>query len=415
VQRRQAFKCELRPSAEQRRLMRRFAGACRFVYNRALTLQRERYERGESRPGYRALCRELTAWRASEELRWLRQSPTHPLQQALKNLERAWGNFFGKRAGLPRFKKRGVGDAFRYPDPKQFRLDQSNSRLFLPKLGWMRYRNSREVLGNLKNVTVSVRADRWFVSIQTEREVEAAVHPSRTAVGIDVGVARFATLSDGTYWAPLNSFKKHALRLRRYQRAMSRKMKFSQNWNKAKRRVQKLHARIGNCRRDYLHKTTHTISQNHALVCIEDLQVRSMSRSASGSVEAPGHNVRAKSALNKSILDQGWAEFRRQLQYKLLWRGGHLILVPPQNTSRACPSCRHTDAANRTRQAWFRCVECGFEAHADHVGAMNILARGHRVAACGEDRLCRPTRKRRPQPASAKQEPTEETMSHVAA
>jgi putative transposase len=222
------------------------------------------------------------------------------------------------------------------------------------------------------------------VSIQTERAVEQPVPKATCALGIDVGIARFATLSDGTFLAPLNSFKKHEARLRRYQRAMRRKVKFSNNWKKAKARVQRIHTRIGNARRDYLHKATTTISQNHAMVCIEDLQVRNMSKSAAGTSEQPGRNVRAKSGLNKSILDQGWFEFRRQLEYKLAWNGGILIAVPPQNTSRTCPCCGHVSAENRKTQAQFLCVECGFEENADLVGAINILARGHRVAACGE-------------------------------
>ena len=172
----------------------------------------------------------------------------------------------------------------------------------------------------------------------------------------------------------------------------------SNNWRKAKAKVQRIHACIGNARRDYLHKATTTISQNHAMVCIEDLQVRNMSRSAAGSAEAPGKNVRAKSGLNKSILDQGWAEFRRQLDYKLQWAGGLLIAVPPQNTSRTCPACGHVSADNRQRQARFACTDCSFEENADVVGAINILARGHRAAACGE-----PVQSGR----SVKQEPAE--------
>ena len=158
-------------------------------------------------------------------------------------------------------------------------------------------------------------------------------------------------------------------------------MKFGSNW-KEKSRIQKIHARIGNARRDYLHKATTTISQNHAMVCIEDLQVRSLSMSAAGSTEQPGRNVRAKSGLNKSILDQGWFEFRRQLNYKLQWQGGYLVAVPPQNTSRTCPCCGHVSADNRRTQAWFECVECGFEENADLVGAINILRAGHARFAC---------------------------------
>lgn len=381
MQRLQAFKYELMPTGEQQRQMRRFAGSCRFVFNRALALQKERYEQGEKKLGYAGLCKMLTEWRNGPETPWLADAPVHPLQQTLKDLERAYANFFAKRADFPRFKKKGQSDSFRYPDPKQIKLDQGNSRIFLPKLGWLRYRNSRKVLGEVKNVTVSASGGKWFVSIQTEREVEQPI-PNGGAVGIDMGIARFATLSDGTFYAPLNSFKRHEDRLRRAQQAMSRKTKLSNNWKKAKARVQKIHARIGNVRRDYLHKATTTISQNHAMVCIEDLQVRNMSKSAAGTTEQPGKHVRAKSGLNKAILDQGWFEFRRQLDYKLAWAGGHLIVVPPQNTSRTCPACGHVSADNRQTQARFLCVECGFEENADLVGAINILRAGHARCAC---------------------------------
>ncbi|STE53139.1 Probable transposase [Edwardsiella tarda] len=234
----------------------------------------------------------------------------------------------------------------------------------------------------MKNITVSQSCGKWFVSIQTEREVAQSVPQSTSAIGIDMGVARFATLSDGTFYAPLNSFKRHEKALRRAQQAMSRKAKFSNNWKKAKTRVQKIHSRIGNVHRDFLHKVSSTISKNHAMVCIKDLQVRNMSKSAVGTADAPGRNVRAKSGLNKSILDQGWFEFRRQLDYKLAWNGGWLVTVPPQNTSRTCPCCGHVSADNRKTQVQFLCVECGFEENADLVGAINVLRAGHARLAC---------------------------------
>jgi putative transposase len=391
MQRLQAFKYELMPDGQQAQQMRRFAGSCRFVFNKALALQKERFEAGEKKLGYAGLCKFLTEWRNGPETPWLADAPTHPLQQTLKDLERAYANFFAKRADFPRFKKKGRSDGFRYPDPKQIKLDQPNSRIFLPKLGWLRYRNSRDVLGAVKQVTVSGSGGKWFVSIQTAREVMKPV-PNGGAVGIDMGVARFATLSDGAFVAPRNSFKRHETALRKAQQAMSRKVKFSSNWKRAKARVQRIHTRIGNARRDFLHKTTTTISQNHAMVCIEDLQVRNMSRrasgrSAAGTTEQPGKNVRAgrpsaKSGLNKSILDQGWFEFRRQLDYKLAWNGGYLIAVPPQNTSRTCPACGHVSADNRRTQERFVCVECGFEENADLVGAINVLRAGHARLAC---------------------------------
>lgn len=405
MQRLQAFKFELMPNGEQARNMRRFAGSCRFVFNKALALQKANHEAGGKFVGYVAMAKHLTEWRNGTETPWLKDAPVHPLQHALKDLERAYKNFFAKRADFPRFKKKGQGDSFRYPDAKQFKLDAGNGRIFLPKLGWIRLRLSREVLGAPKNATVSYSCGKWYVSIQTEREVEQPVAQATSAIGIDVGIARFATFSDGSFLAPLNSFRKHEQRLARYQRAMSRKVKFSNNWKKAKARVLRIHARIGNARRDFLHKATTTISQNHAMVCIEDLQVRNMSRSAAGSTEKPGKNVRAKAGLNKSILDQGWFEFRRQLEYKLNWNGGMLVAVPPQNTSRTCPACGHVSADNRRTQARFACIDCGFEENADLVGAINILARGHRVAACGE-----PVQSGR----SVKQEPTEATAQITA-
>lgn len=371
MKRLQAFKFQLTPNGQQTRQMSRFAGSCRFAFNKALALQKQWYQTDPTiRFSYVKLANLLPSWK--QEFAWLRESPSQALQHALKDLERAYQNFFAKRTAFPKFKKKGVSDSFRYP--QGVKLDQANSRIFLPKLGWMRYRNSREVLGKIKNVTVSFTAGRWFVSIQTEREVEIPT-PTGGMGGIDMGIARFATLSDGSFVEPINSFKRHQNALRKAQQALSRKVKFSRNWLKAKKKVQKLHHRIANIRRNFLHQTSSRISKNHAIVCIEDLQIKNMSKSAAGK------NVRAKSGLNKSILDQGWGEFRRQLDYKLAWNGGHLITVPPQNTSRTCPSCGHISAENRQTQAQFQCVQCGYENHADVVGAINVLIRGQAILA----------------------------------
>lgn len=161
-------------------------------------------------------------------------------------------------------------------------------------------------------------------------------------VGLDAGVAKLATLSDGTVFEPVNSCQKNQKTLARLQRQLSRKVKFSNNWQKQKRKIQRLHSRIANIRRDYLHKVTTTVSKNHAMIVIEDLKVSNMSKSAAGTVSQPGRNVRAKSGLNRSILDQGWYEMRRQLEYKQLWRGGQVLAVPPAYTSQRCACCGHT-------------------------------------------------------------------------
>lgn len=403
----QAFRYELRPNGEQVRQMRRFSGSCRYVYNRALAEQKERYAQGQKKLGYAGLCKELTAWRNSEDTAWLADAPVHPLQQALKDMERAYTNFFAGRASFPAYKKKGRSrESFRYPDPKQIKLDRENGRIFLPKLGWMRYRNSRLVLGVVRNVTVSERAGRWYVSILTERDVPEPAHPSNTEVGIDVGIANFAVLSDGTFVAPLNSFKRHERALARAQRNLARKQKGSRNRERARRRVARIHARIADARNDFLHKLSHTISKSHAVVYVENLNVRGMSASARGTVDAPSRRVRQKAGLNRAILDQGWGEFRRQLAYKCEWRGGSLVAVPPQNTSRTCPTtdggCGHVAAENRTTQARFRCIRCGYENHADLAGALNVHAAGHAVSACGGDVQSG---------APVKQEPTETTCA----
>ncbi len=404
MQRLQAYQFELIPHGQQQRKMQRFAGACRFVFNKALAWQKEQYASDPTiRFSYTVLANLLPLWKQDPNLAWLKESPSQALQQTLKDLERAYINFFSQRANFPRFKKKGQSDSYRYP--QGCKLDQPNSRIFLPKLGWMRYRNSRDVLGEVKNVTVSHLCAKWFVSIQTEREVEQSLPQATTAIGIDVGVVRFATMSDGSHIEPLNSFKKHRQRLARYQRRMSRKVKFSNNWKKAKTKIQRIHSAIAHARRDYLHKATTTISQNHALVCIEDLQVRNMSKSSKGKSEEHGKMVKQKSGLNRAILDQGWGEFRRQLEYKMTWQGGILLAVPPHNTSRTCPCCGHVSKDNRKAQAKFDCVECGYDNHADLVGAINILERGHRLLACGE--LVQSDH-------SVKQEPAEATQALAA-
>ncbi|ASJ73409.1 RNA-guided endonuclease InsQ/TnpB family protein [Granulosicoccus antarcticus] len=406
MERLQAYKFELRTNGEQLGKLRQFAGSCRFVYNRALGLQQENHKAGLKYIGYVPMANRLPKWRKEEGSCWLKNASAHPLQQSLRDLDRAFQNFFAGRAGFPRFKKKGDGDSFRYPEPKQFKLDQANNRVFLPKLGWIRYRNSRKVLGTLRNITISERCGKWFFSVQTVREVEASQHPSTSLVGIDMGIKVFAAQSDGENHLPLNSFATYQRKLAREQRSLARKKKFSNNWRKQKDRVARLYRRIANARADYLHKKTHTISNNHAVVCIEDLKVANMSRSASGSQALPGKNVKAKSGLNRAILDQGWGEFRRQLGYKLGWAGGELIVVPAQYTSQQCSCCGHIAKENRQSQAGFCCQSCGYSDNADTNAAKNIEAAGHAVLACGGD--VRPElREHVIQAAPVKQEPAE--------
>ena len=381
---RQAFKFRLEPTVADRILFAQFAGSCRLIWNKALALQKERLDNKESCLSYNQVAGILVGWKKESAFSFLNKCHSQPLQQKLKDLDKALREAFDKKnpKGFPQFKKKGQRDSFRYP--QGFKLDEQNSRIFLPKIGWVRYRRSRHIVGKPKNVTVSRRGDHWFLSIQTEREVEQPIHPSSSVIGGDLGIARFLTLSTGEFFLPLNSFRGLEKRLAKLQRTLARRKKGSNNRHKIKRKIAKLHIKIANARNDYLHKLSHYISKNHATVVLEDLKVANMSKSAKGTIEEPGKNVQAKSGLNKSILDQGWHEFKRQVAYKLEWRGGTLLLVEPQNTSRCCPECGHTSRENRKTQSEFKCVECGYKNNADLVGALNVLRAGHAQLACGD-------------------------------
>lgn len=393
----QAYKFQLMTQAAQEEIMRRFAGCCRLVWNKALDLENEAYAKEGKHIGYSSLCHLLCEWKKQEKTKFLAEAHSQILQQSLKDLKTAFDRFFNPEieSGYPNFKRKHKHDSFRYP--QGFKLDEGNSRIFLPKIGWVRYRKSYEIDGTPKNITVSRSIDKWYISIQTEQEIADPIPRLENPVGIDMGVARFATLSDGTYIMPINSFRTHEEKLARLQRKLSRKVKFSSNWKKTQRKIAREHQKIANCRKDFLHKASTTISKNHAFVVIEDLKVQNMSHSASGTKDKPGKNVQAKSGLNKSILDQGWYEFRRQLLYKLQWRGGTLLAVPPQYTSQRCSQCGNVDKNNRQTQEKFKCTSCGFETNADYNAALNILAAGQAALACGAEKA---------QASALKQEPS---------
>ncbi|MFC0323202.1 RNA-guided endonuclease InsQ/TnpB family protein [Gallibacterium melopsittaci] len=375
MQLRKAFKFEIMPNGSQIRRIKQFCGCARFVFNRALAWQNEQYEQDNRfKFSYTKIANLLPQWK--KEFVWLKECHSQVLQQSLKDLESAFKNFFQQRADFPKFKKKGLKERFRFP--QGCKLEQQNHRLYLPKIGWVCYRNSRDIVGEIKNVTVSQKCGRYFVSIQTEFEYEISTHKGGE-IGIDMGVARFATLSNGEFFEPLNAFKTYKGKLAKRQRQLKNKVKFSQNWQKLKAKIAKLHHKIANCRKDFLHQTSSKISKNHAMIYIEDLQVSNMSKSAKGTLEAPGKNVAAKSGLNQAILDQSWFEFRRQLDYKTQWQGGFLVAVPAQNTSRTCPCCGHVAKENRQTQANFECVECGYTENADVVGALNVLGRGRAI------------------------------------
>ena len=370
----------------QIQLMKQFCGCARYVYNRTLSLERSIYKKDNKHSfKYAEAANRLPDWKKKNP--FLKDCNAQVLQQSLKDLERAYKNFFGKRANFPKYKKKYRHDSIRFPQGVE--LDEVKQQIRLPKIGWMGYRKSRDIIGTIKNVTVSRRGEKWDVSIQTEYEVVSSA-PNPSEIGIDMGVKRFATLSNGDFVEPLNPFKQEQEKLAKLQRKLARQKKGSRNSRKTKRKIARLHRYIADSRRDFLHKISTKIAKNHSIIYVEDLKVSNMSASASGTKESPGKNVRQKSGLNRSILDQGWYGFFQMLSYKLEQRGGKLIKVDSRNTSRTCPRCGLVSAENRKSQATFACIGCGYRSNADEVGAINILRAGRARVACGMRGAVRP-------------------------
>lgn len=372
---RKAFKFRLKTRAHHHNKLSQFSGCQRFVWNAFLAMQKDRLERSERIMSYVDMAKELIGLKYKSETSFLKDVHSQTLQQTLKSLDRALKDGLRKKKGFPKFRRKGRSESFKYPQG----IKLEGGSIFLPKIGWIKLFLSQTVEGKICQVTVSKSGDHWFVSIQVEIDIEKPAHSSISAVGIDLGVKRFATLSNGEYYLPLNSFKKLEKMLVKEQRKLSRKQKFSNNWKRQKRRVQKIHTKIANARKDYLNKISSNICKNHALVVLEELDISQMSKRQS-------LDTRKKSqALNRSILDQGWYEFRRQVAYKQEWLGGQMMLVDPKNTSRTCPKCRFVSKENRKTQSAFCCQSCLYQGHADEVAAVNILmAVGHTVSACGE-------------------------------
>lgn len=386
------FRYKLAPAPEQELLFRQFAGVCRVVYNLALEQRRDHWRAFQRATGQRlnyvAQARELTALRA--EVDWIAAVSQTCQQQALRDLDRAYGNFFAGRAAYPSPRRKGVNDAFRFQgrEIETRKLNARWSAVRLPKIGWVKFRDTRSMRGELKNVTVSLDPLGWHISFarEIEHEAPASIAP---AVGIDRGVANTLTLSTGEHLsvpASLEAIERHH---RAAQRVLARRKRGSNRRRRQLQRCARLSARRSRIRRDWQHKASLDIARRFGTVVLEDLKVRNMTASAKGTVDEPGRNVRQKAGLNRSILNQGWHSFETLLAYKLEERGGALVSVPAAYTSQTCSACGTVDRESRESQALFLCRQCGFRDHADINAATNILRLGtgsaveHTVAARG--------------------------------
>ena len=404
-----AYKFRLEPNAEQEVILNNLVGSARFVWNQMLAISFEMFAKNEFINATN-LVNKIMDIKANPDFAFLKTSSNAvSLQQKVRDLASAWSRFFDPKVHarlkennrkprktkclkladgteiqlrplMPRFKRKSDGrDSIRLVQFDKYCRVNGN-RVKLPNgIGLVKFKKSQEIIGVIKNITISKKSGQWYVSFGTEREVETPTHPSKTAIGIDLGITKFITTSNADIIQPKNSFKANQVKIARLQRQLSRKVLFSNNWKKQNRKIQKLHHHIANIRHDYLHKISTDISKNHAMIACEDLKVANMSKSASGTLENRGRNVKAKSGLNKSILDQGWSMALTMLEYKQQWQGGLLIKVNPRYTSQTCFECKHVAKENRRTQAKFECVECGYIANADVNAARNILAAGHAV------------------------------------
>jgi len=400
------YNFRLEPNNEQIKLLNQAIGCARFVFNKILALSFEMFHRKEY-IRYETLEKHLKPLKDQPEFNFLKESFSASLQQKIKDLAKGWKKFYdpNEHARLKQNKRKPKKAKFfiltdgteiqlrplmpkmkRKNDHEQsFRIpfqdcEVDTNRVRLPKkMGWIKFRKSQEIEGRILNITIKRISGKWYISFATVQNIENPIHPSKSAIGVDLGIKKLITTSNGEVFNPKNSFKANQPKLARLQRKLKRKMKFSQNWKKLNLKINKLHHHIANIRHDYLHKVTTTLSKNHAMIAVEDLKVANMSKSASGTIENKGKNVKAKSGLNKSILDQGWSMLVEMLDYKQQWRGGLLVKVDPKYTSQTCSSCGHVAKENRQTQAKFECVECGYVANADLNASRNILAVGHTV------------------------------------
>ncbi len=379
---RKAYKFRLNTTAEAAQMMAQYAGNCRFLWNKALAINLFKLKNKQPLCYYQEFDFFSKLWKKSEEYGFLKLSPAQTLQQTLKQLERAFKDAFDKKQPLKRlpvFKRRHGSNSFSLP--QGFKVE--GKRIFLPKIGWVSFRKSREVVGKVKNVTISQSGKHWFVSLQVEQEIGQSIHPSASMVAGDMGGKRLLTLSNGQHFEPID-VARYTAKTKRLQRKLAKKVKFSNNWKKIKQKISELHNKIARIRHDQLHKISTLLSKSHAVIVLEDLKIKNMTKSSKGDQASPGKNVKQKSGLNRMILEQGWGIFKEMLKYKQGWRSGEVIFVDPKYTSQTCPVCQHKSKNNRKTQSHFVCVACGYTNNADHVGALNILEQGHRLLACGE-------------------------------
>jgi len=368
-----AYKYRFYPSPAQTGELARTFGCVRKMYNLALEARTEAWYQRHERVSYVQSSAMLTEWKRSDDLAYLTEVSSVPLQQALRNLQGAFVSFWEKRAKYPRFKSRKRSRQSAEYTRSGFRWqDGTGGTLTLAKMSEpLDIRRSRPLPDGAKPSTVTVSRDaagRWFVSLLCACPVEPFA-VTDAAVGIDAGITSLVALSTGEKIANPRHERRDRARLARAQRTLARKQKGSANREKARVTVARAHARITDRRRDTLHKlTTRLVRENQAVV-IEDLSVRNMLRNH---------------CLARAISDAAWSDLRGMLEYKADWYGRDLIVIDRfYPSSKTCSACGHVAASLPLNVRAWDCEQCGARHDRDVNAARNILAAGLAVSACG--------------------------------
>ncbi len=380
----------LLPTPAQQAVLREHCGHARYMWNLAVEQDAHWRPGRKATPGYLEQCRQLTVARAGHP--WLAAGSQTVQQQALRDFAQAMAAFFdpANPAGRPSWRKAGRDEGFRIVGRgRQWdvrRVSRHVGQVRVPKAGWVRFRWSRAVPPGAKSYRVTMdRAGRWHVAFAVIPEPVPAPGNGR-AVGIDRGVVVSAALSTGELLHAPGLTGRERIRLRRLQRRLARAGRGSNRRRRVRHAVARLRARVTDRRKDWAEKVSTGIARRFDVIRVENLQVKNMTRSAKGTWENPGRNVRAKAGLNRGILGSGWGLLVRRLRDKA---PGRVEKVKPQYTSQRCSACGQVDRDSRESQAVFRCTACGFAGHADVNAAINIAA-GHAVTARGGDGVTRP-------------------------
>jgi putative transposase len=377
-----AYRYRFYPTPAQAAILARTFGAARYVYNWALRLRTDAYYERQERVSYADTSAALTALKREPDTAWLNEVSSVPTQQALRHLDGAFRNFFQGRARYPTFRKKRARQAAEYTT-SAFRYDMQARALTLAKMDApLAIRWSRPLPSGASPSTVTVSRDtagRYFVSLLVEEEI-APLPPVVAQVGLDLGLHDTVVLHTGEKVGNPRFFHRDAKRLAQAQRRLAKKRLGSRNRDKARCKVARVHARITDRRRDFLHQLSTRIIRENQTICVESLNVKAMVR----------HPTRAQ-----AIHDVGWGEFVRQLTYKAAWYGRALVAIDKwYPSSKRCSACGHVLGSLSLDTRQWTCPECGCVHDRDVNAAKNVLAAGLAVSACGE--AVRPGRVRPP-------------------